>query len=42
MVAGLFGLTGMLFAIPLAVVIMVLVKSLYVEGWLERGGGQRD
>jgi predicted PurR-regulated permease PerM len=39
MVAGLFGLTGMLFAIPLAVVIMVLVKTLYVEGWLERAEG---
>lgn len=35
LVAGIFGLPGILFATPLIVVAMVLVRKLYVEGVLE-------
>lgn len=34
----LFGFPGLLFATPLIVVIMVLVRKLYVEDTLERTG----
>lgn len=36
LVAGVFGVPGILFATPLVVVVMVLVKKLYVEDLLER------
>lgn len=36
----LFGLPGVIFAVPLAVVATVLVKDLYVEDTLERKGGR--
>lgn len=32
----LFGVTGVFFATPLMVVVMILVQALYVEGFLER------
>lgn len=35
----LFGLLGVLFATPLAVVVMTLVRHLYVEDTLENGAG---
>lgn len=42
LVAGVFGLPGVLFATPLVVVAMVLVKKLYVEGLLERDTSQTE
>ncbi|MBC5784043.1 AI-2E family transporter [Ramlibacter sp. USB13] len=39
--AGLFGLTGVLLATPLAVVAMLLVKALYVEAALEGAPARR-
>lgn len=41
-VAGLFGLTGVLMATPLAVVAMLLVKELYVTDVLESASPQRQ
>ena len=38
---GLFGVTGVVFATPLLVATMVLVRTLYVEDALE-GGRPRD
>ena len=37
----LFGVMGVIFATPLAVVVMALVRHLYVEDTLEKKGGQR-
>jgi predicted PurR-regulated permease PerM len=36
----LFGLTGIIFATPLMVVAMVLIRKLYVEGILESSATQ--
>jgi predicted PurR-regulated permease PerM len=38
----LFGVLGVVFAMPIAVVVMVLVKKLYVEDTLERNAPARD
>lgn len=38
--AGLFGIPGVLFATPLMVVLMVLVRKLYVEDTLENGASR--
>ena len=40
--AGLFGLAGVLFATPLMVMLMVLVKKLYIENLLEVAHGELD
>lgn len=37
--AGWFGIPGIVFATPLMVVLMVLVRKLYVEEYLEKGSG---
>jgi len=37
----LFGLPGILFAVPLMVVVIALVKTLYVDGALEREPAKR-
>jgi predicted PurR-regulated permease PerM len=37
----LFGFFGVLFGIPLAVVVMCLVRNLYVENGLEKGAPER-
>lgn len=42
LVAGLFGLTGVIMATPLAVVVMLLVKELYVARGLEAGPPARQ
>ncbi len=38
----MFGVLGLVFATPLAVVVMVLVQNLYVEDTLEKGKGKRE